>query len=92
MRTLICPVPSSMVNRPGTATFNANSDTTSLRVNLVEDIEDEDFTVKLAYSNSGLPHLLEGDLAATVTVTDDISSTVDLRLSGSGSPFRVSGG
>ena len=53
---------------------------------------DEYFTANLAYSNPGLPYLLEGDLTATVTVTDDISSTVDLRLSGSGSPFRVSRG
>ncbi len=54
----------------------------------------ETFTVTLAYADSSLPHLLGGrDTAtATVTITDDISSTVDLSTTVSGSPFRVSRG
>ena len=54
----------------------------------------ETFTVTLAYADSSLPHLLGGrDTAtATVTITDDISSTVDLSTTVSGSPFSVSRG
>ena len=52
----------------------------------------ERFTVRLAYSGPGQPHLLEGDLTATVTITDDISSTVDLAASVFGSSSRASRG
>ena len=53
---------------------------------------DENFTVNLAYSNPSLPYLSLGDRTATITVTDDLSTTVDLTLQGFGSPFRVSRG
>ena len=52
----------------------------------------EHFTANLAYSDPGPPHLIEGDLTATVTITDDLSSTVDLQLSGSSSRPHVSRG
>ena len=52
----------------------------------------ETFTVTLAYTGPGLPHLQGGRDTATVTITDDISSTVDLSATVSGSPFRVSRG
>ena len=52
----------------------------------------ETFTVTLAYADPGLPHLLGGRDTATVTITDDISSTVDLSTTVSGSPSRVSRG
>ena len=52
----------------------------------------ETFTVTLAYADPGLPHLLGGRVTATVTITDDISSTVDLSTTVSDSPFRVSRG
>ena len=50
----------------------------------------ETFTVTLAYADPGLPHLQGGRDTATVTITDDISSTVDLSTTVFGSPFRVS--
>ena len=50
----------------------------------------ETFTVTLAYADPSLPHLQGGRDTATVTITDDISSTVDLSTTVSGSPFRVS--
>ena len=52
----------------------------------------ETFTVTLAYADPGLPYLLVGMDTATVTITDDISSTVDLSTTVFGSPFRVSRG
>ena len=52
----------------------------------------ETFTVTLAYADSSLPHLQGGRDTATVTITDDISSTVDLSTTVSGSPFSVSRG
>ena len=52
----------------------------------------ETFTVTLAYAGPGLPHLLGGRDTATVTITDDISSTVDLSTTVLGSPFHVSRG
>ena len=52
----------------------------------------ETFTVTLAYVNPGLPYLLGGMDTATVTITDDISSTVDLSTTVSGSPLSVSRG
>ena len=52
----------------------------------------ETFTVTLAYADPGLPHLLGGRDTATVTITDDISATVDLSTMVSGSPSRVSRG
>ena len=52
----------------------------------------EQFTVRLAFTSSGQPHLMAGDLTATVTVTDDISSTVDLGISAFASETRVSKG
>ena len=50
----------------------------------------ETFMVTLAYDDPSLPYLLGGMDTATVTITDDISSTVDLSTTVSGSPFRVS--
>ena len=61
-------------------------------VSIVEDTDDEsneDFTATLAYAGPAVPHLLEGDLTTTVTIIDDIASTVDLQLIGNGSPNRV---
>ena len=52
----------------------------------------EEFTVTLAYNNPGLPHLLSGDLTATITITDDTLKTVDLNLSAFSSDSRVSRG
>ena len=52
----------------------------------------EQFSVSLTYVNLGLPHLLSGDLTATVTVIDDLSSTVDLFLSARASQARLSRG
>ncbi len=52
----------------------------------------ETFTVTLAYADTGLPYLLVGMDTATVTITDDISSTVDLSTTVSGSPSSVSRG
>ena len=52
----------------------------------------ETFTVTLNYADPGLPHLQGGRDTATVTITDDISSTVDLSTTVFGSPFRVSRG
>ena len=52
----------------------------------------ETFTVTLAYADPSLPHLQGGRDTATVTITDDISSIVDLSTTVSGSPFRVSRG
>ncbi len=50
----------------------------------------ETFTVTLNYADPGLPYLQGGRDTATVTITDDISSTVDLRTTIFGSPSRVS--
>ena len=50
----------------------------------------ETFTVTLNYADPGLPYLQGGRDTATVTITDDISSTVDLSTTVFGSPFRVS--
>ena len=52
----------------------------------------ETFTVTLAYVNPGLPYLLGGMDTATVTITGDISSTVDLSTTVSGSSSSVSRG
>ena len=49
----------------------------------------ETFTVTLAYDGPGLPYLLVGMDTATVTITGDISSTVDLSTTVSGSPLSV---
>ena len=38
----------------------------------------EHFTATLAYVTPGMPHLLDGDLQATVSITDDIASLADL--------------
>ncbi len=54
--------------------------------------QSEQFSVLLAYVNPGLPHLLSGELTATVTVVDDLSSTVDLFLSARASQARLSRG
>ena len=50
----------------------------------------ETFTVTLNYADPGLPYLQGGRDTATVTITDDISSTVDLSTSVFGSLVRVS--
>ena len=50
------------------------------------------FTVTLNYADPSLPYLQGGRDTATVTITDDISSTVDLSTTVFGSPFRVSRG
>ena len=52
----------------------------------------ETFTVTLNYADPSLPYLQGGRDTATVTITDDISSTVDLSTTVFGSPFRVSRG
>ena len=39
----------------------------------------ENFTATLAYVTPGMPHLLDGDLQATVSITDDIASLADLQ-------------
>ena len=52
----------------------------------------ETFTVTLAYDGPGLPYLLGGRDTATVTITGDISSTVDLSTTVSGSSSSVSRG
>ena len=39
----------------------------------------ENFTATLAYVTPGLPHLLDGDLQATVSITDDLASLADLQ-------------
>ncbi len=39
----------------------------------------EHFTATLAYVTPGMPHLLDGDLQATVSITDDIASLADLQ-------------
>ena len=52
----------------------------------------ETFTVTLNYADPSLPYLQGGRDTATVTITDDISSTVDLSTSVFGSSFRVSRG
>ena len=51
-------------------------------VNIEYDTVDEPFetfTVRLAYVGPSQPHLLRGDMTATVTTTDDIDSLADLR-------------
>ncbi len=51
-------------------------------VNIVYDTVDEPFetfTVRLAYVGTSQPHLLQGDMTATVTTTDDIDSLADLQ-------------
>ena len=52
----------------------------------------ETFTVTLDYADPSLPYLQGGRDTAKVTITDDISSTVDLSTTVFGSPFRVSRG
>ena len=52
----------------------------------------ETFTVTLNYADPSLPYLQGGRDTATVTITDDISSTVDLSTTVSGSPSSVSRG
>ena len=52
----------------------------------------ETFTVTLNYADPGLPYLQGGRDTATVTITDDISSTVDLSTTVFGLSFRVSRG
>ena len=52
----------------------------------------ENFTVNLAFSGPAQPHLSLGDRRATVTVVDDLSTTVDLSLQGFGLAFQVSRG
>ena len=64
-------------------------------VDLVQDTTqeaNETFTVTLAYSRSGQDNLLEGDLIATVAIIEDVTSTVDLQLTGSASSTRISEG
>ena len=39
----------------------------------------EHFTATLAYVTPAMPHLLDGDLQATVSITDDIASLADLQ-------------
>ena len=39
----------------------------------------ENFTATLAYVTPGMPHLLDGDLQATVSITDDLASLADLQ-------------
>ena len=39
----------------------------------------EDFTVTLAFVGGSQPYLLQGDMTATVTITDDVASLSDLR-------------
>ena len=39
----------------------------------------ENFTATLAYVTPGMPHLLDGDLQASVSITDDIASLADLQ-------------
>ncbi len=43
--------------------------------------QSEQFTVSLAFITPGLPHLIRGDMTATVTIVDDLSSTVNLFVS-----------
>ena len=43
----------------------------------------ETFTVTAAYSDPSQPHLQGGQVTATATITDDLSSTVDLEASAS---------
>ncbi len=52
----------------------------------------ETFTVTLAYADPGPPHLQGGAATAMVTITDDLSSTVDLYLTGYNSLTPVSRG
>ena len=49
----------------------------------------ENFAATLAYETPGLPHLLEGDLRATVSITDDIASLADLETTVTPSATRV---
>ena len=52
----------------------------------------ESFTVNLAYATPGQSNLLEGDLTAKVSIIEDVTSTVDLQLTGSAVPSRISQG
>ena len=64
-------------------------------VDVVHDSTDEpneSFTVNLVYATPGQPNLLEGDLTAKVSIIEDITSTVDLQLTGSAVPSRISQG
>ena len=45
------------------------------------DEPNETFQINLSFVNSGLPYLRQGDMTATVTVTDDIASLADLQTS-----------
>ena len=56
------------------------------------DEPNESFTVNLAYATPGQPNLLEGDLTAKVSIIEDITSTVDLQLTVSALPSRISEG
>ena len=56
------------------------------------DEPNESFTVNLAYATPGQPNLFEGDLTAKVSIIADITSTVDLQLTGSALPSRISQG
>ena len=49
----------------------------------------EDFAATLAYETPGLPHLLEGGVRATVSITDDIASLADLETTVTPSATRV---
>ena len=49
----------------------------------------EDFAATLAYETPGLPHLLEGSVRATVSITDDIASLADLETTVTPSATRV---
>ena len=52
----------------------------------------ETFTVNLAYSTPGQDNLFEGDLVATVAIIEDVTSTVDLQLTVTALPTRISQG
>ena len=55
--------------------------------------QDETFTVTAAYSGPSQPHLLPPNhVTATATITDDLSSTVDLEASASSIHSRVNRG
>ena len=49
----------------------------------------ENFAATLAYETPGLPHLLEGSVRATVSITDDIASLADLETTVTPSATRV---
>ena len=60
----------------------------NLTVDVEHDTVDEPlerFTVRLAYDGGSQPYLLQGNVTATVTITDDLSSLSDLRTTVSAS-------